>query len=261
MTTRLERAHDLVEPYRCRPGVVGAYLGGSSTRPYVDALADLDLFVVFDDEAFAALTERERYVLTITADLPRRKDVETICLPWAALEDYTRTHRDSIRAGFHFSPVLFARDARLAEITARIAALPEADRQDRLRVHYYELLWAADKAKKARKRGNVANARLLEGSALDAARRLLFVVRRRWPARRDWATHELVDAGIPTPLLEQWADALGSDAPALDDLRGALDPWLTAEGHSFHQNSFVLTNWCQFTAEGRAACERWSFVI
>jgi hypothetical protein len=152
-------------------------------------------------------------------------------------------------------------DGRLADIIARIAKLAEDDRQARLRVHFYELLWAAEKAGKARKREPLANARLLEVCALDAARKVLFVARERWPAKRDWASQELRLAGVPDALVDLLDQALESPAPAIDGLRRAIAAWLTEGGHTFHQNSFALTNWVQFSADGRVAAERWATLI
>jgi hypothetical protein len=258
---RLARALALAEPYRTRSGVLGAYLGGSSTRPYVDPLADLDLFILFEDEAHAALPERDRYVLTITADLPRRKDVEIMCLPWGALESYAASRRDPLHFNYHFAHILFAADERLATMFQALAGLNEATRLERLRVHYYELIWTMEKAAKCRKRSHVANARLVEAAALDAVRKLLFVACSLWPSKLDWASQELLAAGVPADLVAQWEACAIDATPALEPLRRAIDAWLTARGDDFHHNTFSLTNWCQFSAEGRAAAERWATVF
>jgi len=259
VTDALTRAASLVAPYRDRQGVLGAFLGGSSSRPYADEHADLDLFIVFTDEAYAGLAEQERYRVTLT---PRRqKDVETLCLSRSQLVEESQSRRDGLRAPSAHVQLLFATDAWLPEMLARIGGLAEDERLPRLRVAYHELVWTSSKAKKARLRGTLANARLLELAALEAARRVLLVARGRRPGRADWAEQELRLAGVPGELLDAWIAAAIADPPPLDALRKALDAWLSSEGHTLHLNTFMLANWFTFTDEGRRAAERFAQVL
>ncbi|MEO6952249.1 MAG: hypothetical protein ABI321_10580 [Polyangia bacterium] len=261
MIDKFERARALVAPYRERPGVVGAYLAGSSIRPYADEHSDLDLYVVYDDDAFEKLPLPERYAVTFSSDDPSKKDVEIVCISLARLEAEALTRCDGLRAMRQHAVVFFDLKGGLDDLLARIGHLPEDERVPRMRIHYRELLWSEAKAKKARQRGALANARLLEAAALECVWRMLVVAAGQRPTRPDWATQELRVADVPEALVAQWESAVTSQSPALEPLREAVETWLSSLGHTFHRDAFELFRWIAFTAEGSAARERYAHVL
>jgi len=254
----LERARELIRPYADREGVVGVYLVGSAARPFRDALSDLDLEVVVTDDAYAATPLDERHVFVIDDGPPRRVDHEFYLRAWSDFEALIDSRQDIVRAGYRHAEVLHDPAGRVAPVVARLAELPAALRDERLRVHWLELVFGIGRAKKTLQRGHVLDARLVLADALRAAVKLLFVAAEVWPAPTHWTREELALLGVPEALLEGLAICTTSiDLEDWKALHGVTQAHLAARGLMFHEDGEALTRWAFLTTEGRAAFERW----
>src|SRR5688572_18630021 len=134
----MQRAAELIEPYTREPWVRGIYLVGSASRPFRDQISDYDFEVAVDDDAFARASDDERHVFSIEPGPPPRVDYEFLLRPWSELEGLVASNRDVDHYPFEHARVLYDPEGALAPLLARIAALPDAVRETRLRVHYME---------------------------------------------------------------------------------------------------------------------------
>lgn len=254
----LQRSRELLRPALERPGVLGAYLVGSATRPFRDTLSDLDLELVLTDDAYALTPLDERHVFVIDEGPPRRVDHEFYLRAWSDFEALADSRQDVVRAGYRHAVVLHDPEARLAPVIERVAHLPGATREERLRVHWLELVFGLGRAKQTLAREKVLDARLVLADALRAAVRLLFVAAGVWPAPTHWTREELALLDVPEPLLESLATCTVSlDLEDWRALHGAIRAHLDALGLGFHEDAEGLVAWAFLTAEGRAAFERW----
>ena len=92
----MERARELIKPYRKMDGLVGIYLVGSATRPFRDRdpLSDYDFEVVMEDEAFSRVPPDKKLVFVIEEGPPRRVDHEFYLRPWKELSGLVRSTLD-----------------------------------------------------------------------------------------------------------------------------------------------------------------------
>lgn len=254
-----ERALALIRPYAERPGVIGGYLVGSATRPFRDALSDLDLEMIVTDETYAATPSGERHLFVLDEGPPRRVDHELYLRAWSDFEALVDSRQDIVRAGYRHAVVLHDPEGRVAPVVRRLAALPDDVRDARLRVHWLELLFGLGRARKTLERGKTLDARLVLADALRAAVKLVFVASGAWPAPTHWTREELDLLGVGEGLLDHLARCAASvdleDWRALHEhVRGHLGSC----GLTFHDDVEALTRWAYLTAEGRASFERWS---
>lgn len=252
-------ARALIQPYVEREDVLGAYLVGSATRPFRDALSDLDLEVVLTDEAYDATPDAERHVFVVDEGPPRRVDHELYLRAWSDFEGLADSRQDVVRQGYRHAVVLHDPHGHVAEVVRRVAELPAAVREERLRVHWLELLFGLGRAKKTLDRGLELDARLVLGDALLAAAKLLFVAGGAWPAPRHWTREELALLGVPDALLEGLeAAAVTTDLEAWNALLDGVRAHLVERDLAFHEDGPALVRWAFLTDAGRAAFERWA---
>ena len=255
----LERAHELIRPWTSRDGVVGIYLVGSATRPFCDALSDLDLEVVVEDATYEATPDAQRHVFVLDEGPPKRVDHEFYLRAWSDFLALVDSRQDIVRAGYRHAVVLHDPNGRVAPVVERLAALPDDVRQDRLRVHWLELLFGIGRSRKTFDRGRTFEGRLVLADALRAAVKLLFVAAGVWPAPTHWTRDELSLLGVGEELLERLATCTTSlDGADWKALTVAVAAHLEATGCTFHEDVDALMRWAYLTAEGRAAFERWS---
>ena len=254
----LERARELVRSHVARDGVIGAYLVGSATRPFRDALSDLDLELVLEDEAYAATPLEERHVFVIDEGPPRRVDHELYLRAWSDFAALVDSRQDVVRAGYRHAVVLHDPQGRVAPVVERLAEMPAAVRDARLRVHWLELLFGLGRAQKTLGRGKELDARLVLADALRAAVKVLFVAADAWPAPTHWTREELALLDVPAPLLDRLATCASSiDLEEWRALHAGIRARLEARGLRCLEDAEVLVQWAFLTAEGRAAFERW----
>ncbi len=252
------RARALVEPYCAREGVIGAYLVGSATRPYRDDLSDLDIELVVDDEVYERMPDAERHVLVIDEGPPRRVDHEFYAWSCSAFRALLASTQDLFHQPYQHAVVLHDPSGGIRETVDALAALPANVREDRMRVHFLELLFGAGRAKKTWARGEETSARLVAAGALAAAAKLLFLTKGSWASPLHWTVPELRLLGVPEDLLAAFAGAVADPSPEdLGALVTATRHWLAVEGETLQEDLEALSAWAFHREEGRAAFERW----
>ncbi|OWQ90659.1 hypothetical protein CDN99_10705 [Roseateles aquatilis] len=248
---RVADARDWVRPFVESAGVIGAFLHGSSTRPYGDDDSDADLCVVVEPEAprmdpefaFQRLWKDGRKV----ADL-KFVSIAELGAPQVDLEHYRAVH----------ARILFDRDGQLASLLARVAKVPHVMATDRLKVHYFEVTFVIGKIQSALRRHQREAVTLLRTQLVLAAARLLFLQRGTWPPPTTWIFHELALVGVPSDLIAALRDVLDvADPRRLRVLRGALDGHLIERGATFVDNPVLLLDWLFESPEGRRAQMNW----
>ncbi|HEY4055516.1 MAG TPA: DUF4037 domain-containing protein [Kofleriaceae bacterium] len=258
LAERVARATEIVTPWSDKPGFVGAYLTGSAVRSFAHADGDLDIGVVLEPGAYAALAPSRRYKVGIDRGPPRRKEYDLQVRSMADLEAFATCDVDHYRSAFRYIQILRDSAGRIADIARSIATLPEDIREERLRVHCVEFTWAQQRARKCTKRGDSTNERSLIAHSLTALGQCLFLAQGVWPDKLQWQTQALLENGVPAPLVEclelawQHLDAAHSDA-----LEQAFFAWLSAKGYSFHLNVLDLQTWLAVDPAGLAAHRRW----
>ncbi len=254
----IERSLSLVRPYADRAGTVGAYLVGSATRPQRDALSDLDIEVVVEDAVYDAMPDDERQVFAYRDDEKRVVDYEFYLRPRSEFEALPASTLDLFHYPYQHAVILHDPEGLIARVVAACAALPEAVRGDRLRVHYLEFRFALGRARKTRERGGSLNLALLHHNALAALVKVLFLARGSWPATPHWIEQELAALAVPANLLGAIEAAFVPPSPeGLRSFVGTLDAWLDERGETFHRDSSALVAWAFHRAEGRRAFEVW----
>jgi len=255
----MERARELIQPYLAMPGLVGGYVVGSATRPYRDRTSDYDIELVVEDEAYAALPIAERHVFTIDEGPPRRVDHEFYFRPWSEYAGLESSTRDVFHFAYGHAVVLHDPSGRIAEVAARLAAMSDAVRDDRVRVHYAELAFACGRIRKTLGRGADVDVQLLAGEALRALAKLLFVAHGSWVPSLHWASRELALLGVPDALVAEARSALHTPtADGLDALLASVGGWLSDRGETFHQDLDALASWAFCTDAGKRAFDAWS---
>lgn len=141
----------------------------------------------------------------------------------------------------------------------QLEALPEDVRIERMTVHFLEFLYRLGRGRKTAQRGDwPINLALLKGDALSSLTKLVFLSKKSWPSMKHWSEQEFSELSVSSNLLDAvkaWmADACSDNARALvGEVRALLD----AEGETFHHDMEGIQQWLFFTAEGKAAFEKW----
>ncbi|MEO6952248.1 MAG: hypothetical protein ABI321_10575 [Polyangia bacterium] len=253
---RMARAAVLAEPYRDRPGVIGAYLGGSGGMAGWLPLTDIDVFVVLEDAAFEKLSPAERQI-RFTSEIPTNTDADLNLLPLSGQIALTRSGTDSFRSAFRHARILFGADDRLATVLSEIATLPPREIDLRLRVYFLEYAKSSWKAMKAMLEPDRVTARLQQLTALDAMRSILFVALGHFPTRRHCAAN-LRDVGVPERIIRAWETAVLSELPRFDELFVLIKEVLSTRGETFHLDSKALFDWAHYDPEAAEALYRWA---
>jgi predicted nucleotidyltransferase len=253
IAARMERARALSAEWETKPGVLGTYLYGSSVRPYADANSDFDVRVIFEDEPFKAIPIAEIHTNVSEAG---KKLGDVWAIRRSELENPTR---DVDRHSAKYARMLFDPQGTVASILQRVAQIPSSTREVRLRVHYYELTFLAQKVQNAHRRSKRTPAMLISGQLVLAVAKLLLIERGEWPTPMSWMFEELELAGVPTELISQLHTVLETaDVRAIRTLRGAIDPYLLDRGHTFIDAPVELWEWLFHTPEGERAQRDWA---
>jgi predicted nucleotidyltransferase len=210
----LERANAHVRPFENAPGVIGAFLFGSASRPYADTSSDVDVEVILDHEP-----EKDGAYRRTSAGIARIVDVRLTSR--ATLEQRLARYGDGNRWKSAKSIILFDDAAgTLAGINARAAIVPEERRQLRMRIHYAEIMTLEEELARDRN-GDPAAARLRAAELVSAASKLLSFASHEWPCPTQWIWEELSLLGIPDEITSAMRALLDAPAPGL--ARGVLD--------------------------------------
>ena len=254
----MERAAELIAPYTRLPWVRGIYLVGSASRPFRDRISDYDFEVAVEDGAYAGLSDAERHVYSIEPGPPPRVDYEFLLRPWGELESLVGSTRDVDHYPFQHARVLYDPEGALARLLARIAALPDDVRDERLRVHYMELFAGSRRAAKCFDRGESLNARLVVAGAVEALAKLLHLLAGSWPAMRHWTSHELRLAGVDDSYVAAMTALVEHPDPArMTDVLEEANRRLDEAGVTFHRDIPALRVWAFLSPEGKRAFAAW----
>ncbi|MBA3453904.1 MAG: hypothetical protein H0T42_12490 [Deltaproteobacteria bacterium] len=254
----LRRAHELVAEHLV-PGALGALLSGSAVYPGTPAAdCDLDIFLVLEDDALARIPSRKRTVMIVDRDPPRRKIADIVYVSVTETEEWVASTSDSRHWPLQYAVVLHDPQDLMRSLLQRGAALSDATREDRMRVHHAELVNSAHKARRRLACGDTANARLVVALAVRAAVKLLSVVRGSWAPLSYVTWDALREIGVPEAVLDVALRASENPAAGLEELLVATETWLSECGHQFHLERFQLRAW-RYSPAGRAANERWGY--
>ena len=258
----MERAHELIQPYVEKEGVIGIYLLGSVTRPYRDGLSDYDIEVIVEDDAYERTPDEERQVFVFKEGEPKVVDYEFYLIPWSDFVELTESTHDLFHQPYQHAVILHDPEGRIAPIIERLAELPESVRRERMTVHFLEFLYRLGRARKTANRADgsdpAINLCLLDGDALSALVKLLFLAKGSWASTKHWSEQELRLLGIPEDLLARAACLQGIPEP--EDAKGlveAVKGFLDECGETFHHDMEGIQRWLFFTVDGKRAFERW----
>jgi len=255
----MDRVRELIKPYLEMGGVIGIYVVGSATRPYRDNLSDLDIEVIVDDSVYEQTPIAERQVFSFKEGEPKVVDYEFYLIPWSDFINLTKSGLDLFHYPYQSAKILHDPDGRIEPVIRQLAELPEAVRLERMTVHFLEFLYRLGRVRKTADRGDwPINLALLQGDALSSLTKLIFLVKKSWPATKHWSEQEFAELDVPDSLLNSaktWiSDSSSDNARAMvAAARGFLDE----AGEAFHHDMDGIQQWLFFTAAGKAAFERW----
>lgn len=256
LSERLDRARDIVKARLDEPGTLGAFLYGSSVRPYAHPSSDLDVQLIVDDEALASIEPAKRHT-TLHHSGEKAADiwiVSTGVLDAMIAMPTGDVHRRRTATGV----VVHDPTGVVAQIIARAAEVPEVMRDERMRLHYFEVTRIAERVQVAERRGRQDVVRILTAQLVLTASKLLFLERYEWPAPIMWTSEELLLAGIPAPLvtaLEQILEA--PTAKALCLLRDHLNEYLLGAGVALVRDPIALSSWLFESPRGKQVMDVW----
>jgi len=255
----MERARKLIQPYLQMDGVIGIYVVGSATRPYRDAWSDYDIEVIVEDDVYARTPMDERQVFSYKEGDAKVVDYEFYLIPWSDFVNLTKSTLDLFHYPYQHAVLLHDPQGRVEPMIQQLEALPEDVRIERMTVHFLEFLYRLGRGRKTAQRGDwPINLALLKGDALSSLTKLVFLSKKSWPSMKHWSEQEFSELSVSSNLLDAvkaWmADACSDNARALvGEVRALLD----AEGETFHHDMEGIQQWLFFTAEGKAAFEKW----
>ncbi|HEY4182361.1 MAG TPA: hypothetical protein VGM90_36260 [Kofleriaceae bacterium] len=255
----VERAKAVIAPYLDRPGMLGAFLTGGAARPFGDALSDLDIICVYEDEAYAAVEKDKRVVAHYEGEgASRRKIYDFLQLSKSRIEEQLESKLDHLRWGFQHGIVLHDPTGWLTRAVHAAAQLPDDIREARVRAHCYEYLWAEYRAERASKRPHVAfMAGALRSTGLIGLCKALLCAAGIWPSKLQWLTHELAILGAPAELVSELEHAFGHLDTHNEKVRPLAFEWLASKGYSFQFDSTAVAIWGVGSPDGIDAIETW----
>ena len=249
---RVAAARELARGLEGQEGVVGAFLHGSSIRPYGDDASDLDIALVVEDGSLPAAAAAGAHQ-KLWEEGRRVAD-----LSWYARSVFVTPHADQERFRATHARVLFDRGGALATLLSVLSELPPAVAAERMRVHYFEVTSLAAKILSAQRRARADAVQLLAAQLVLCSGKLLTLSRSAWPAPTTWMFEELVLVGVPDHLVGGLRRVLESpQARELRSLRGALDEYLLGAGATFVGDPAALLDWIYGTQEGLRAVASW----
>ena len=255
----MERVRFLIKPYLKMDGVIGIYVVGSATRPYRDELSDYDIEVIVEDNVYARTPMADRQVFSFKEGAAKVVDYEFYLIPWSDFSKLTESNLDLFHYPYQNAVLLHDPDGRIEPVICQLADLPETVRRERMTVHFLEFLYRLGRGRKTAQRGSfLINQALLQGDALSSLTKLIFLVKKSWPATKHWSEQEFAELDVPDELLHQvktWiSDPTSDHARAMVE---AVRDFLDTEGESFQKDMDEIQQWLFFTPGGKAAFERW----
>jgi hypothetical protein len=244
---------EFVGPWASRPGFIGAYVFGSMAMPYGEPESDIDLGIVVEDDAFREIPMSGRRQIVVRGG---GKDADVWCFSRSQIE---RTQLEVTLHALANARIVVDERLELAPLLDRVSTMSETTREERLRVHYFELAYGTQRLRSASRRGKTAVIRALCAGLVEAAAKLLFVVRGRWPGTTSWVFEELALEGVEPETIELMKRVLEANDPReVRQLRASIDRALLARGVRLVEDPERLIEWNFLTAEGQAAQARWA---
>ncbi len=224
-----------LEPYQVNAEVIGLLLVGSSSRPYQDALSDIDVEVIVSDAYYQRLSLSQRL-------LQQSSRVEFLFLSRSDFAAKKYSPADIDHWPYESCRILHDPTGFLTDEVLLIAALSPAVREVRLRLHYFEFLFAAKRIAHLIQRGDELNARLVAAQTVNLIVTLVFILNHRWPPLAHWTSHNLLKIEtVPPDLRDHLVDLLRYPAVAVSQLLiSTVDALLQAAGLSFHFDKSTL---------------------
>jgi hypothetical protein len=234
-----EHLQSFVVHYRDIPDVLGILLVGSGSRYYCDALSDYDFEVIVRDDYYEKLPQKERFILchheTINAEfliIPKNdflaKEYSSADIDHWPYEECVVLH----------DPICF-----LESQLPLIVAMPAEVRSERLKLHYFEFLFAAKRMSRMLQRGDELNARLVAAQSALIVIKLVFILYYRWPPVVHWTSQNLIQLeGVPVHLKSLLVEILRQpNGSATDSLIREINGLLTKEEfpYIFSKNTLV----------------------
>lgn len=246
---RLATARTVVTELGATPGMIGAYLFGSATRPYADAQSDLDVGIVLGAAQLSAGIAAIQQART-------RLTGQHVDLSYWADTLLARPREDADRRRIAMCEILSDPTGAIAAAQSRLARVPEPVRQARVRLHYFEVGRVAHLIHKAEARADRPLVRLLTAELVQEAAKLLFIERSQWPSPLSWMRQELelLDVSIAASL---WSLLDTSEPAAVRLFRRKLDRYLTERGLAFVADPMALMDWYFSSEAGLRARAEW----
>ncbi|MEI3846761.1 MULTISPECIES: nucleotidyltransferase domain-containing protein [unclassified Microbacterium] len=221
-----------VDSVRDEPGVLGVVLVGSVARGREREDSDVDVYLVVDDERFAAETARGRYAWVERRDLDYPGsyiDIKLVSTTY--LQTAIERADDPTRASFVGARVAWSELDGLADTVARIPVLPDDVWEERIRSHVAQArLYGGYFLRQAVERGD-GFLRRHAGLhlALAAARAALAANHVMLPGPK-YVSKLMLTVDTPDGFVEAWSRVV--DDPDTDsgrELLRILDEWLAGD--------------------------------
>lgn len=221
-----------VDSVRDEPGVLGVVLVGSVARGREREDSDVDVYLVVDDERFAAETARGRYAWVERRDLDYPGsyiDIKLVSPTY--LQTAIERADDPTRASFVGARVAWTELDGLADTVARIPVLPDDVWEERIRSHVAQArLYGGYFLRQAVERGD-GFLRRHAGLhlALAAARAALAANHVMLPGPK-YVSKLMLTVDTPDGFVEAWSRVV--DDPDTDsgrELLRILDEWLAGD--------------------------------
>ncbi|MGR6765256.1 hypothetical protein ACU1JV_26125 [Paenibacillus sp. T2-29] len=180
----LEILKNLTKEIRDNYNTLGIVNVGSSSRFYKDILSDYDLEVVVKNEFYIDLPSNQR--------LLRKKiendsiEVELLMIPESDFDKKVYSPLDIDHWPYETCKILYDPFDYLKNKIVQITTMDILKRDERLKLHYFEFIFSANKAKKAIQRCNLLNAHVSISQMILSLIKILFLINYHWPPAVHW---------------------------------------------------------------------------
>ncbi|TNP12928.1 hypothetical protein FHY73_25340 [Bacillus tropicus] len=230
------KKNEAIKSFQENPAVIGILLVGSASQPYKDSFSDYDLEVVVSDDYYNSLSNSERF---FTKD-----NYEFLLLPLSDFLCKKNSLSDVDHWPYEECKVIYDPKQIINNELPFIILMDLATRNDRLKLHYFEFLFAAKRLKKTLLRGHDFNVRLSMAYLAISVTKIIFILNHRWPPIPHWTMENMYKLdNMPSRITELILEILKSPQPeSVDSLLVEMDLLLMKDGHEFHLLKSNLTS-------------------
>ncbi|MCK4259496.1 MAG: hypothetical protein KAX49_10995 [Halanaerobiales bacterium] len=228
-----------LEPFQSSIEVLGIVLVGSASKSYTDLLSDYDLEVIVTDSYYDTLDDDQKFY-----EIEEEK-LEFLILPESDFLAKIDASQDVEHWPYETFQIIYDTNDYLEEKLIEIISIKPEIREKRLKLHYFEFLFCAQRIERTLMRGNEFNVLMVSAKMNMALIKLLFLLNYRWPPLLHWAMENLEEIdGIPQQLKSMMLESLRKpNAKLAKNLIREVDELLLLSGIEFQ---FVKT---QITTE------------